>query len=473
MVDRNRAITFGTQIRTLFDIGALGSMPDGALLDHFGRGGEASEAAFATLVERHGPLVLRVCRRLLADGHLAEDAFQVTFLLLARRARSIRDPDALAGWLFRVARRVAARASTGNRRRQERERPSVAEIAAGVDNRVERDELCAVVHEEIDRLGNAQRLPILLCALEGLSHEEAAERLRWPVGTVKSRLVRGRRRLEGRLRGAAWPPHGAGSRRCRDSGRGRGLGNNDACTAGARGGHDAGCPTIRGRHRNPRRFGLAGCFRFHRPAPSKGVERHVPRQGQARRRRGHGRRRSRRFDRDDAGRRARPGRPGDRATIPPATTPTAKTPVAPTSEITRVPETDRGLPENPSVIPGQQKSDLIVAAADGHPSAFGQEVERAIRDGVRFLKSQQRDNGSWSDIENDAKTGVTSLVALALLAAGEKPDSPGISKAIAYLRGFGPNDLNSTYAISLQTQVFAAAEPNRDQFADRGQRELA
>ncbi|MFI5459855.1 MAG: DUF4159 domain-containing protein [Isosphaerales bacterium] len=92
-----------------------------------------------------------------------------------------------------------------------------------------------------------------------------------------------------------------------------------------------------------------------------------------------------------------------------------------------------------------------------------EEVERAIREGVRFLKGLQRDDGSWEDVEREARTGVTSLVTLALLTAGERPDSPAVRKALAYLRGFGPNDLGSTYAISLQTQVFAVAEPERDQ----------
>ena len=129
MATTNSAVNLGKQIYTLFDAGALGSMSDRGLLDHFARGGESSEPAFATLVERHGPMVLRLCRHLLADGHLAEDAFQVTFLLLARRSRSIRDPDALAGWLHRVARRVALRARAGIRRRNDRERPDPGEIA--------------------------------------------------------------------------------------------------------------------------------------------------------------------------------------------------------------------------------------------------------------------------------------------------------------------------------------------------------
>jgi hypothetical protein len=98
-----------------------------------------------------------------------------------------------------------------------------------------------------------------------------------------------------------------------------------------------------------------------------------------------------------------------------------------------------------------------------HAAVSREEVERAIREGVRFLKSKQRDDGSWPDIDTDAKTGVTSLVTLALLTAGERPESPTLRKAITYLRDFGPNVLRSTYAISLQTMVFASAEPERDQ----------
>jgi len=104
-----------------------------------------------------------------------------------------------------------------------------------------------------------------------------------------------------------------------------------------------------------------------------------------------------------------------------------------------------------------------LAATISCPAAVTrEEVERAIRDGVRYLKGLQRDDGSWADIENDARTGVTSLVTLALITAGEKPNAPPLRKAIDYLRGFGPNDLRSTYAISLQTMVFAIADPARD-----------
>jgi hypothetical protein len=108
---------------------------------------------------------------------------------------------------------------------------------------------------------------------------------------------------------------------------------------------------------------------------------------------------------------------------------------------------------------------LLAVPAASAPCAAAvtrEEVERAIREGVRYLKSIQRGDGSWADIENDARTGVTSLVTLALLTAGERPDSPEVRRALEYLRGFGPTDLHSTYAISLQTMVFAAADPERD-----------
>jgi serine/threonine protein kinase len=95
-------------------------------------------------------------------------------------------------------------------------------------------------------------------------------------------------------------------------------------------------------------------------------------------------------------------------------------------------------------------------------SPLGEQVDRSIRDGVRFLEAQQLPDGSWEDANKQAVTGTTSLVMLALLSAGEKPDSRPVRKALGFLRRFGPEQLNSTYAIALQTMVFAAAEPERD-----------
>ncbi len=455
MANMNSAIAFGKQIRTLFDVGALGAMPDRGLLDQFARGGETSEAAFATLVERHGPMVLRVCRGLLADGHLAEDAFQVAFLLLARRARSIHDPDALAAWLHRVARRVALRAQGGVRRRNTRERPEAGEIAAAADNPVERAEVCAIVHEEIDRLGDAQRLPILLCALEGLSHEEAAQRLKWPVGTVKSRLARGRRRLEGRLarRGlapavvlaaglaptpttAALVPLALAVATTRAALQGTLA---EAATAGPMS-VSSSIPLLLQKELSAillAKVGLAAAVALAAFAAVVLIGMTLA---------------------------GLPGR-GARGTVPrsrEAPAVEAIAPVVPGTSLTRVPKTDRGVPESQPATSGGETRIPIVAVPKRHLSAFGEQAERAIYGGVQFLKAQQRPDGSWADVEAESRTGTTSLVTLALMTAGETPDSQAIRQALDYLRHFVPGELRSTYAISLQTMVFATAEPRRD-----------
>ncbi|WP_406695733.1 DUF4159 domain-containing protein [Singulisphaera sp. Ch08] len=104
---------------------------------------------------------------------------------------------------------------------------------------------------------------------------------------------------------------------------------------------------------------------------------------------------------------------------------------------------------------------LLTSPAQG--AVTREEVERAIREGVRFLKQEQRGDGSWSDVDNNAHTGSTSLITLALITAGEPVNSPTIRRALGYLRNFGPDELKSTYAVALQTMVFAAAEPERDQ----------
>ncbi len=106
---------------------------------------------------------------------------------------------------------------------------------------------------------------------------------------------------------------------------------------------------------------------------------------------------------------------------------------------------------------------ILAAGVPSHGAVTREDVERAIRDGLRYLKQEQKADGSWEDASAQAKTGTTSLVTLALLTGGEKADSPSIRKALSHLRRFGPQDLRSTYAIALQTMVFATAEPERDQ----------
>ena len=194
-----RVESLAPQIRSLFILGSPSDLTDGQLLDRFATGdGPASSLAFEALVERHGSMVLRVCRGVLGDAHDAQDAFQATFLVLVRKANSIRDRDSLASWLHGAALRVAshARATEARRRRLEREK---VERASSVSIAEAADDLGPRLHEEIGRLPERYRAAVVLCYLEGHTCEDAARVLRWPVGTVKSRLSRARERLRNRL----------------------------------------------------------------------------------------------------------------------------------------------------------------------------------------------------------------------------------------------------------------------------------
>ena len=186
-----------THLQTLFEVGSFAGQPDGALLDRFlGGPREAAEAAFAAIVQRHGPMVLRTCRQLTGDPHDADDAAQATFLVLARRARSVRSSDSLAAWLHGVARRVSLRARADASRRRAREARAAHGPAPATPPEPEG---WPEVHEELSRLPDRYRLPLVLCHLEGLTHEQAAHQLRCPVRTLQTRLARGRDRLRSSL----------------------------------------------------------------------------------------------------------------------------------------------------------------------------------------------------------------------------------------------------------------------------------
>jgi RNA polymerase sigma factor (sigma-70 family) len=170
---------------------------DAELLRRFQSLGD--EAAFELLVWRHGPMVLGVCSRILHDLHAAEDAFQATFLTLARKAASIGVRDAVPGWLYTVARRIALAARTRYASRATHELPgSVLDTNEPAylppDRAVEQEER-ELLQAEIDRLPDAFRSVVILCCLEGLTRAEAAQALGVPMGTVESRLVRARDRL--------------------------------------------------------------------------------------------------------------------------------------------------------------------------------------------------------------------------------------------------------------------------------------
>jgi RNA polymerase sigma factor (sigma-70 family) len=171
-------------------------MPETQLLERFIAAND--QAAFRTLIDRHGPMVLAVCRSVLSESHDVEDAFQTTFLVLVQNAQTIRSSASLGPWLHRVALRVSQRArATAAQRRAREKRRSRAEIEPGHDL----SELLSrpVLHEELNRLPDRYRLPLVLCYLEGKTNEQAAAQLQWPIGTVKGRLWRARSQLRDRL----------------------------------------------------------------------------------------------------------------------------------------------------------------------------------------------------------------------------------------------------------------------------------
>jgi RNA polymerase sigma factor (sigma-70 family) len=176
---------------------ALGGLTDGQLLERFLS--RRDEAAFEALVRRHGSMVLGVCRRVLRQHHDAEDAFQATFLVLARKAASLRSRELLGNWLYGVAYRTAMKARTMNARRRAREERASIRSAAEVSNEDRWEELLPLLDEELNGLPDKYRVPVVLCDLEGKSRKEVARLLGLPEGTLSWRLAHARKMLAGRL----------------------------------------------------------------------------------------------------------------------------------------------------------------------------------------------------------------------------------------------------------------------------------
>jgi RNA polymerase sigma factor (sigma-70 family) len=172
-------------------------LTDAQLLDHFVASGD--EAAFTILVRRHGPMVLGVCRHVLRHQQDAEDAFQVTFLVLARHAAAVRKREALAGYLHGVAYRTALQARRAAARRRHHEARAEAMTQTHSSGDATWSDIQPVLDEEIGRLPAAYRAPFVLCCLEGRSRPEAAAELGLKEGTVSSRLGRARKLLRERL----------------------------------------------------------------------------------------------------------------------------------------------------------------------------------------------------------------------------------------------------------------------------------
>jgi len=179
---------------------------DEQLIDTFLTGQkENSESAFETLLKRHGPMVLGVCRHVLRRDQDAEDAFQATFLVLARKAGTIHNREILGCWLHEVAYRTAIRARERRARSTPRmEIQEVAESHSGPENAASRNELRLLLRAEVDGLPAKYRSLVLHTYMEGKSNEQVARLLRCPVGTVKGRLSRARDLLRARLSRRGW-----------------------------------------------------------------------------------------------------------------------------------------------------------------------------------------------------------------------------------------------------------------------------
>jgi RNA polymerase sigma factor (sigma-70 family) len=192
--------TLGRFLQLLRSVGSPEEGPpsDGQLLERFAA--QRDEVAFDALVERHGPMVWGVCRRVLSDPNDADDAFQATFLVLVRRARAVARQESVGSWLHGVAHRVALRAKLQANQRRDRERQAasaIQQIEPGPDPLW--NEVRHVLDEELERLPEKYRAPLVLCYLEGKTNDEAADELGWTRGTIAGRLNRARELLRGRL----------------------------------------------------------------------------------------------------------------------------------------------------------------------------------------------------------------------------------------------------------------------------------
>ncbi len=184
-------------LRELYGSGTLIGFTDGQLLARFAELNDGP--AFETLVGRHGSMVVATCRAILAHEHDVEDAFQATFLVLARKANSVRAAGTLGGWLHRVAFRIALQAKNEAMRRKRLESELAAMRISDATRAGSEIDLHSVLHEEIERLPERERLPVVLCDLEGLTYEQAAGRLRCTEQALGYRLARARTRLRDRL----------------------------------------------------------------------------------------------------------------------------------------------------------------------------------------------------------------------------------------------------------------------------------
>jgi len=182
--------------RTVFRLAGGPTTPDEQLLARFVA--RQDDEAFAQLVRRHGPTVLRVCQAVLRNTQDAEDAFQATFIVLARKAASLAQPELLANWLYRVARRAAQHARARVAKQCARERAG-GDPELGIPQCPIELDWRRTLDEELSRLPDKYQAPLVLCYLEGKTSAEAAAALRCPLRTMERRLSEARQLLRSRL----------------------------------------------------------------------------------------------------------------------------------------------------------------------------------------------------------------------------------------------------------------------------------
>jgi RNA polymerase sigma factor (sigma-70 family) len=184
-------------VRTFGRTEALSEAPDAQLLQRFAAARE--EGAFTALLRRHGPMVLGVSRRVLGNAQDAEDVYQAAFLLLARKAGAIRKREAVASWLYGVARRLALKARAQGAKRQARERQAADMRERQASDDADWQDVQAALEAGLDDLPESYRAALVLCYLEGKTHAEAARQLGCPLATLRTRVARGRKLLRERL----------------------------------------------------------------------------------------------------------------------------------------------------------------------------------------------------------------------------------------------------------------------------------
>lgn len=386
--------------------------PDASLLQRFAA--TSDEAAFHAIVVRHGPGVMQLCRRVLGNSHDADDVFQATFLVLARRAGSIRQSNALGSWLYGVAYRLASKTIVAAVRRKDVEQRVLRrEADSSSPDDVSWSELRQGIDAELAAMPEELRAPLLLCYFDGMTQDEAARQLGWKPRTLKARMQRGRALLRRRLtrRGITLTAALVGM----------GLANGDAGAV----------PVFLTRQvaRAARQFAMAtsgSSIPAHVTALAEGALRGLA-----------------------------------LAKIKFVGVAVASVVVV----VGMVGAMLHGWHEPGFAIEPDQAPPVVVADRNDEPAHAkpADQLTTARAHTIAYLKSAHKD-GSWDHSwqvpgVGDYQGGLTSLALLALLRSGLTNQDDAIGKGLEYLRMVKPK---TTYVVSLQTQVFCLGEPVKD-----------